>query len=150
MNEKKLIFPLYLWLHMADSFFLPSIISSNKSSICPTTFSFLHCTISKQLFNLPTFSLISSSKSIFPILSKSIFNSFIKVTVSLNSWRRIPERWIFLNSDSILRCNLAAETINTEPNISSPSYPLYHELGRQYTNPPSNIIKCNELTFRMA
>jgi len=54
---------IYLWLHIFNNFFLPSTISSKKSSSCPVIVSTPHLNNPKQRFKLSTFAWISCCAS---------------------------------------------------------------------------------------
>lgn len=147
---------LYLWLQISMSFFLPSTISSKKSSICPAMLSVPDFNTPIQPFKFSILSRIpvSDSHSISPwdLLSSSPLSSSMAILAFLNSYIKIPWRpSILLISATTLCCSLAVETMNADPKNKQPSTPLWElNSGQQQTVPHSNIIRSRELTFLIA
>ena len=124
----------YLWLQKSKSFFLPSTISSKKSSSCPIIFSAPDLNTPKHPLKFSTLSPIptSDSQSSTPcehLLSNSPLSSSMATFDLLNSYSRIPGRpLIWLISAATLCCNLAVDIMKADPNSKQPSYPPLRKL----------------------
>ena len=133
--SKLFILSLYLWVHMSKSFFLPSTISSKKSSSCPTILSVPHLNTPNQLFKLSTLSWISPPPPSYSnALSNCTFSSSVAALAFLNSYSRIPGcPSMRFSSAATLCCNLEVETMKLDPNTACPSCPPWQklDLGQQ-------------------
>ncbi|URE30672.1 hypothetical protein MUK42_34690, partial [Musa troglodytarum] len=142
---------------ISSSFFLPSTISSNRSSSCPTRFSVPDLSVPNHPFNPSTFSrrplplpaVPSGSRPSVSPFSISSLSSSADALAARNSCMRIPGR---PPSPSTSPCSLcrsrATETAYAELEHAGPwKTPCS---GLQYTDPHSRICKRSELAFLSA
>lgn len=117
---------IYLWEHMSKSFFLPSTISSKKSSSCPIIPSAPHCKTWRKLFNSSTLSWTSTSTPYWIMPSISIFSSSMAKLDLCNSYRRIPGcdcTWPIALATRWCRFAVEATSVEAEPEVEAPPRP---------------------------